>query len=325
MLKNNDEIRVIAPSRSMVILSEETIEIANNTLKNMGLNVSFGKNVMKKDDYYIIGSIKGRINDLHDAFKDYNVSCILTAIGGYNLNQILPYIDYELIKNNPKILCGYSDITALSNAIYAKTGLITYSGPHYSTFGMKRGNEYTIEFFKKMFFENKKIKIKNSKFYSDDAWYIDQEDRNYIKNPGMKVKNEGEAKGIILGGNLSTFLLLSGTEYFPNPNKDVILFLEDDSENGDRFMVNFDRQFTSIMQTELFKHVKGIVFGRCQNVSDMNDKKWNALLDKKELNNLPIVFDADFGHTDPRFTFPIGGHCHLKVKNNKIDITIENK
>lgn len=147
-LKIGDEIRVIAPSRSMKILKEDTINIAKSRLENLGFKVSFGNNVMNSiNDNYKCASIEDRVSDLHDAFSNRNVKAILTVIGGYNVNQILDEIDYELIKNNPKILCGFSDITALTNAIYAKTGLVTYSGVHFSSFGMKYGFEYSLEFF----------------------------------------------------------------------------------------------------------------------------------------------------------------------------------
>ena len=144
-LNVGDEVRIIAPSRSFNLLSQETIDIATNRLEELGLKVSFGKNIRNEiDKNYCCASIEDRIEDLHDAFRDKNVKAILTVIGGYNVNQILDYIDYDLIKNNPKIICGFSDITALLNAITAKTGLVTYYGPHYSSFGMKKGFEYTL-------------------------------------------------------------------------------------------------------------------------------------------------------------------------------------
>ena len=139
-LKKGDEIRVIAPSRNMTLLSDETMNIATSRLEELGFKVTFGKNVNKSmNDVYCCGTIEERIEDLHDAFRDKNVKAILTVIGGFNVNQILHYIDFDLIKNNPKIICGFSDITALLNAIYCKTGLVSYYGPHYSSFGMKNG------------------------------------------------------------------------------------------------------------------------------------------------------------------------------------------
>src|SRR5680860_43589 len=121
-LKKGDKVRVIAPSRSMAIISQETRDIAKNRFEELGLELSFGKHIEEIDDF-VSSSIESRIEDLHDAFCDSRVKAIFTVIGGFNCNQLLQYIDWDLIKNNPKIFCGFSDITALNNAIYAKTGL----------------------------------------------------------------------------------------------------------------------------------------------------------------------------------------------------------
>ena len=124
----------------------------------MGLKLNFGKHLEEKDEF-VSSSVKSRIEDLHDAFRDQNVKAIITVIGGFNSNQLLKYLDWNLIKNNPKIFCGYSDITALNNAIFANTGLISYSGPHYSTFGQELYFEYTLEYFKKCFFSEDQFEI----------------------------------------------------------------------------------------------------------------------------------------------------------------------
>lgn len=148
-LKKADLVRVIAPSRSLAILSEHTKVIANQRFEDLSLRLSFGQHV-SDCDMFDSSSIQARLYDLHDAFRDKEVKAIFTVIGGYNVNQLLDGIDYDLIAANPKILCGYSDITALQNAIYSKTGLITYSGPHYSTLGMEQGIDWSINYFKKM-------------------------------------------------------------------------------------------------------------------------------------------------------------------------------
>ncbi len=181
----------------------------------MGFKVSFGKHLEEIDDFSS-SPINSRIEDLHNAFSDKNVKAILTVIGGHNSNQLLDYIDWELIRNNPKILCGFSDITALNNSILAKTGLVTYSGSHYSTFSQKLHFDYTLDYFKKCLMTNDQFEIKPSSEWSDDQWYIDQEKRNLIKNDGYLVINDGEAEGTIIGGNLCTFNLLQGTKYLPN-------------------------------------------------------------------------------------------------------------
>lgn len=323
-LKIGDEIRVIAPSVSMKFIKEDTINIAKSRLEDLGFKVSFGKNVMNCiNDDFKCASIEDRISDLHDAFSDKSVKAILTVIGGYNVNQLLDEIDYKLIKNNPKILCGYSDITALANAIYAKTGLITYSGVHFSSFGMKYGFEYSLEYFKKMFIENNWIEINSSKEWSNDLWFLNQEDRVFEPNKGMQIISEGEAEGKIIGGNLCTLNLLQGTEYMPDLDNSI-LFIEDDGLVGKEFIREFDRNLQSLLHTAKKIKINGIVIGRAENVSEMNYNKWvNILETKKQLKNIPIIINANFGHTTPIFTFPIGGIAKLVIKNNKINLKIK--
>ena len=322
-LKSGDEVRVIAPARSMNILGEDCKQIATERLESLGLKVTFGKHIMEADPDSFSTSIEARIEDLHDAFRDKNVKAILTVIGGFNSNQLLDYIDYDLIKENPKILCGFSDITALSNAIHARTGLVTYSGPHYSSFGMKKGFEYEFEYFKKIFFEENEIEVTSSKEWSDDAWFIDQENREFIPNDGMFIINEGEAEGKITGGNLCTLNLLQGTKYMPEI-KDRILFLEDDDMAGKLYFVEFDRNLQSLIHLPDFSKVKGIVIGRSQKATEMTKEKWIKLIKgKRELDKIPVIAGADFGHSTPIITFPIGGNAKLEAKNGKIKLTIK--
>lgn len=322
-LKAGDEVRVIAPSRSMTILGEDCKKIATERLEALGLKVTFGKYVMEADEDYLIASAQHRAEDLNEAFKDKNVKAILTVIGGFNSNQILDLIDYEAIKENPKIFCGFSDITALSNSIYAKTGLVTYSGPHYSSFGMLKGFEYELEYFKKMFFSDEEFEVVSSKEWSDDLWFIDQENREFIPNDGMFVINEGKAEGEIVGGNLCTLNLLQGTKYMPNiENK--ILFLEDDNMVGKIFLMEFDRNLQSLIHTPEFKTVKALVLGRAEKDCIMTKEKWIKMIkNKPELKNIPVIAGVDFGHTTPIIAFPIGGKARLEAKDNNIKLFIK--
>src|SRR5690554_6907192 len=210
-LKPGDEIRVIAPSMSMSILKEKQVEIAEERLRRLGFTVTYGKNAFIQNEFFS-SSIGERIADLHEAFSDPNVKGILTAIGGYNSNQLLKFIDYELIRNNPKVFCGFGDITALTAAIHKKTGLITYSGPHFSSFGMKHGFDYTFTSFLDAVTNDAPYEVSPSAEWSDDPWYFDQDKRNFIKQDSYLVLQEGEAEGKLIGGNLSTLNLLQGTE-----------------------------------------------------------------------------------------------------------------
>lgn len=318
-LKKGDEVRVIASSSSFSLLSEETIKIANERFSELGLKVTFGKHIMETDEF-LSSSIESRIEDIHDAFLDKNVKAIFTVLGGFNANQMLKYIDWDIIKNNPKIFCGYSDVTILNCSIFQKTGLVNYYGPHYSTFGQKLYFDYTLNCLKKCLFSEEKLSITLSSDWSDDPWYINQENRSLIKNKGYLIINDGEAEGTILGGNLCTFNLLQGTEYFPTLDNNIILFLEDDELSNP---ITFDRDLQSLIHQPGFEMIKGLVIGRFQKKSNMLDENLIRIIKtKKELNGMPIIANVDFGHTDPKITFPIGGEVKIMVKNSEIKIEI---
>jgi muramoyltetrapeptide carboxypeptidase LdcA involved in peptidoglycan recycling len=317
-LVQGDRIAVIAPAKSFSVLSKNSIEIANKRFKEMGLEVVFGKHT-QEIDLFDSSSIKNRIDDLHSAFQDPSIKAILTVIGGFNSNQLLKYIHWDLIKNNPKIFCGYSDITVLQNAMLTKAGLVTYSGPHYSSFGQLLNFEYTFDYFKKCLFSAENFEIKASPVWSDDAWYLNQQDCNLIENYGPYSIVEGEASGVIVGGNLTTLQNLKGTEYFPSL-RNSILFLEDDYESSPHHV---DRNLQSLLFLEDFKHVRGIVFGRFQKQSTMTKHSLQKIIEtKKELQSIPIIADVDFGHTSPMITFPIGGEILIKASNNETKIIV---
>ena len=319
-LKASDGVRVVTPARSLAMswINEELKEKAIQRFKKLGLNLSFAEHVNEIDDFNS-SSIQSRVSDLHEAFADKSIQLVITVIGGFNSNQLLRYLDYDLIKANPKILCGYSDITALANAIYAKTGLVTYSGPHFFSFGDKQGFDYTLENFKKCLLEDKPFEVKPSPKWSDDKWANDQENRNFVKNEGFWIINEGEAEGKIIGGNQCTLNLLQGTEYMPNI-KDSILLLEDDDE---AHVATIDRDLQSIIHQPDFEKVRAIVFGRFQPATKMTRELLTQIVkSKKELNPLPVIGNVNFGHTTPIITFPIGGTAKLLARNNEVKLEI---
>lgn len=317
-LKPGDKVAVIAPSQSLAIIPKENQGIANDRFKELGLELVFGKNV-NENGSFSSSSSKSRISDLHEAFSNKEIKAIIAVIGGFNSNQLLRHIDWELIKNNPKIFLGYSDITALQNAIFAKTGLVTYSGPHYSTFGQKLYFDYTLEYFKKCLFSDEPFEIKSSENYTDDQWYLDQENRNPIKNPGPYIINEGEAEGTILGANLCTFNLLQGTKYFPDLTNSI-LFLEDDAMSIPEL---FDRDLQSLTHQPEFEKARGLVIGRFQKKSNMTKELLTEIIKtKKELDQLPVIADADFGHTQSLITFPIGGETKISAQERGVKIEI---
>lgn len=312
-LKKGDKVVVVAPSDSLSLIAKEIRDIAHQRLEDLGLEVVFGEHVEEVDEFDS-SCIESRVSDLHTAFLDKSVKGIFAVIGGYNCNQLLRYLDWGIIQNNPKVFVGYSDTTTLQNAMYTKTGLVTYSGPAYSSFGEKEYFDYTLEYFKKCIFEEKNFTILPSEQWSDDNWYKDQRHRTPVKNDGWLVINEGKAEGKIFGGNLCTFNLLQGSEYFPDISGSV-LFLEDDAESK---IGNFERDLQSVIHLPNFNKVKGIVIGRFQKKSEIKkDQLERVIKTKKELNSIPILANVDFGHTSPMMTFPVGGEISIEVSKEK--------
>lgn len=316
-LKKGDKVMIIAPARGLKIIGQDVRQIATERLNKLGLEVVFAPNTTDANwDYMGSSSIENRVEDIHTAFKDNSIKAILTVIGGFNSNQLLKYLDYELIRNNPKIICGYSDITALLNAITAQTGLQTYYGPHYSSLGMKYGCDYTFEHFVKMLTTDNVDEIEPSQVWSDDLWFLDQEKRDFDANEGYWIIHQGQAKGVIAGGNLCTYNLLLGTPYRRKFTEDTILFIEDTASAP---LQDIERDLQALIHQEDFKNVKGIVIGRFQKDSKITKEGLEYIINtKKELKNLPIIANVDFGHTYPLLTIPLGGTA--TINNNKIII-----
>ena len=311
-LKSGDEIRVVAPSRGLKMIGADSRELAEKRFGEMGLKVTFGTNTTD-ENWDLMGTteIEKRAVDIMEAFTDHKVKAIFTIIGGFNSNQLLPFLDYDVIRNNPKIFCGFSDITALLNGIYAQTGLVTFSGPHYSSFGMLKGFDYTWDYMQKMLIGKGSAQVLPSESWSDDLWFLDQQKREMIKNDGYWTLHEGEARGTIIGGNLGTLVLLNGSKYRPEFKDNTILFVENCySSGGDD--ADFLRQLQAMAYQPDFAKVKALVIGRFQKASDISRTKLEYIVNAiPQLRELPIVANVDFGHTTPMLTLPIGGRCEL--------------
>jgi muramoyltetrapeptide carboxypeptidase LdcA involved in peptidoglycan recycling len=306
-LRPGSSVRVIAPSRSLAIIGSDTRAEADRKLAALGLKISFGEHVGDCDDFSS-SPAAARLADLHAAFADPEVGGILTVIGGFNANQLLTGIDYSLVAAQPKVLCGFSDITALSNALYARTGLVGYSGPHYSSFGMKHHFGYTEAGFAACVMADEPIELAASPTWSDDTWFLDQEDRHLEPGSGWWVLQEGEAAGTIVGGNLCTLNLLQGTSFMP-PLDGAVVLVEDDEQVRPW---DFDRDLVSLLQQPAFGGVTGVAIGRFQKATGMTrDLLAQIVASKPELAGLPVIANVDFGHTTPIITFPVGGTVEL--------------
>ena len=317
-LQPGSNVRVIAPSRSLAIISAEVRAEANRKLGALGLQLSFGEHADESDDF-LSSSVQARLADLHAAFADPEVDAIMTVIGGFNSNQLLAGIDYGLVTEHPKVLCGFSDITVLSNALHARTGLVGYSGPHYSSFGMKKHFEFTEAGFRACLMAAEPFDLAPAPAWSDDAWFLDQENRQLHSGEGWWVLQEGEAAGPIVGGNLCSFNLLQGTPFLPSLAGSVV-FAEDDDRSKPW---DFDRDLVSLLQQPGFAGVTGLVMGRFQQGSGMTRELLAQIVaSKPELAGLPVIANVDFGHTTPTITFPVGGTVEVLADRSAPRLTI---
>ncbi|MGB0838807.1 MAG: S66 peptidase family protein, partial [Chitinophagales bacterium] len=236
-LRPNDTVGIVAPCSK---LAAGKLDEAIEKIKNLGLKVKLGNHVSKKNGY-LAGTDAQRLDDVHRMFADPTVSAVWSVRGGYGSSRILPKLDYSLIRKNPKILIGYSDMTALLQAVYKKTGLVGFHGP----MGTSTFNDYVVKHFKKIIMNPQPQLVIN---------YAEANSNN--EDPLFKTHaiRDGIAKGKLMGGNLTLLAALAGTPYdFNFRNK--LVFLEDIGEKPYRI----DRMLTQLMQSSNLDEASGIV------------------------------------------------------------------
>ena len=274
-LEKGDTISIIAPSGG--VKSDENLLRATAYLKSLGYNVKWGKNVLKTNKY-LAGTDNERLEDLHNAFKDKGINAIIALRGGYGAIRLINKIDYNLIKQNPKIFAGYSDITGLSAMLLKHSGLITYSAPMINgDFGIKSKDKFTIDNFFKTVATTEKQEIK-----------------------AQTILKEGKASGITFGGNLATLVSLCGLDFIPNQK--FIFFAEDLNEP----VYKLDKMFTQLLNIEEFrKNISGIVFGE---FLDIDNDEWLNSLQKEIVQELkvPAISGLKITHAREKLTIPIG-------------------
>ena len=277
-LKIGDTIAIIAPSGPVEF---EPVSRAKQYFERKGYKVKLGEHLFDSDRY-LAGSDEARAEDLHNAFLDDEVNAIVCARGGYGAIRLIKFIDFELIKNNPKIFCGYSDITLLSALFLKYANLITYSSPMaVSDFAGETINEVTEASFFKVLGGEKD-------FYMSEVTYL-----------------PGKAEGIMWGGNLSTLVSLCGIDFIPD--QDFIFFAEDVNEP----VYKLDKMLNQLINIKKFRNnIKGIAFGEFTGV---DDEEWLTALLQEASNILgvPSYGGFKFTHSCEKQTLPYGGYAVL--------------
>lgn len=279
-LVKGDKISIIAPSGPVDI---EKIHNAKKYFETKGFIVELGNNINSKQDYQA-GNELSRLEDLHNAFLDKETKAIICARGGYGALRLIDNIDYQIIKNNPKIFCGYSDITILNAMFFKKANLITFSGPMaQSDFG-----DIIDQFTENSFFE-----ILTNNFYE-------------IQPINPKIYKNGNTEGLLIGGNLATITSLCGRDFVPNT--DFVFFAEDLNEP----VYKIDRYFTQLLSIPEFKNnIKAIILGEFLDIDNKEyfDKFFTNLAEEL---NIPIISGYPISHSKIKATIPYGSTCKLE-------------
>ena len=299
-LKKGDTIGVIAPSN---YIEKDDLEYINASIALMeasGFKVKFGKYVFEDTLGYVTSPEK-RAADINWAFKDDEVKAIMCVKGGEDSNTTLDYIDYEMIKKHPKIICGFSDNTSILNAIHEKTGLVTYHGPTFKSLTSWETG-YAYKQFIKTFVENTESLIMGE---PEDEYTTIQ---------------AGQATGELVGGNLSLFTKLVCGKYTVNV-QDKILFLEELGFEATPEMVNSNIYY--LKQNGVFDRIAGLWIGNYEHPSKVSIEKIikNAIGDEYKF---PIIKSDNFGHIDKKIIIPIGTKAEINT-NEKIKIKLVEK
>lgn len=304
-------------SSSSPIVSRDAANRAYKYIENMGFKV-YEHPQCKLSTGHTAGTITQRVQAIHNLIADPSIGALMAFWGGANTNQILPYLDYYLIKKNPKVIIGFSDTSALTLAITKLTGLVTFMGPAAITYSKPEPFNYSWNYFSEICINGNNVITKDSPTYADDLFFLRKDSNHRIlqKNSGRKVYHHGRVKGEVVAANLQTLMVLAGTRFFPKlENK--ILFIEE-SEDTKKSMVH--RFFTHLGQAVRVNKLKGVVIGRfcSQTGFDNTDSVKNMLQDVFPEVSIPILYNLDFGHSDPLFTIPNGGIASIDTRKNII-------
>jgi muramoyltetrapeptide carboxypeptidase len=278
---------------------------AKEAMEAMGLKVKVGSN-FKNRFGHLAGTDEERAADFNAMFADPEVKAIICLRGGSGAARILPLIDYQQVKANPKPLLGYSDITALHCALYSQTGLISFHGPN----GSGSWNSFHANQFQQLFFDQKLLSFKNEVTKGDDL---------VAKGNRIQTLTKGTVEGKILGGNLTVLTALSGTPYYPDFH-DAILFIEDVGEDPYRI----DRMMSTLKLNGTLGKIKGFVFGQCSDCkpgSGYGAFTVDQIMDQYIIPlGIPAYFGAMIGHISKQFIIPVGARVRLNADQGSITL-----
>lgn len=296
-LKKGDLIGVVAPASPIIGDNIEEIQNAKKIIENLGYKVKFSENLFSNSQNYS-ASAKEKAKDINEMFKNSNIKMIWCAKGGENSNSTFEYLDFDMIKQNPKIICGYSDITSLTNIITQKTGLITYSSTNFKTVATDE-TDYSLKQVLKRFVDG---------------------DLQLGEEADYRIIQKGNVEGQLIGGNLSLTKALVAGKYNIDFT-DKILFLEELGLETCPALAN--NYLYYMKQNDTFKKIRGIWLGNYTHESKITLER--ILLDVigNEFDG-PIIKSDNFGHIEKKIVIPIGTNAKIDT-SKKLPIELLEK
>lgn len=289
-LQRGDTLALINPSGA--IHERAPYRIAAETMQALGFLVREAPNLRARYGHFA-GTDAQRASDVNAMFADPGVHGILAMTGGSGGNRILPLLDYELIRRNPKFLGGFSDITALINAVHARTGLVTFHSP----VAESEWNGFSVEHFRGTVMEAQPMLLANP---------LDKDDNLVPRSGRTSTLRGGRARGPLVGGNLAVLTSMAGSPYWPAFDG-AILFLEDINE----YIYRVDRMLSTLKIAGVLQRVAGVVLGAFTKCEPGDGRYGTLTLDEvfddyfKPLD-VPVYSGAMFGHIKRKFTLPVG-------------------
>ena len=293
-LNPGDTVALVSPSKA----TDEALDlqIAQEVMQALGFKVKTGQHLASRRGH-LAGTDAERAGDLNAMFADPQVKAIICLRGGSGAARLLPLLDYDLIRRNPKVLLGYSDITALHNAIHAQTGLVTFHGPN----GTGSWNAFNADQFRRVFFNRELMQYQN---VIDAKGELAQRQNRTITLSG------GKAQGELIGGNLTVLTALAGSPYLPKFDG-KILFLEDVGEAPYRI----DRMLSTLKLMGALDRISGFIFGECTDCDPEGGFGWLTMdqifEDHIKPLKIPAYRGAMIGHIRQQFIVPVGGKVEM--------------
>lgn len=333
-LSAGDTVAVISPSFPGLPRFKARAERAAGSLRKVGLKVVFAPN-SSLDTGFSAGSGAQRAEDIHWAFAAPEVKGIVAAIGGLNCNAVLPHLDFELIRSHPKILVGYSDVTALLASVFTRSKLITFHGPALlPEWGEFPGpHPFTIEAFLKATFSTGPLGLlPTAPAWTDEflEWGTGADSRPRVMRPnsGWTTLLEGSGTGVLFGGNANTLSALCGTPFLAPPEEETVFMLELTNASP----AAFDQMLEQLLQGGYFLRAKAVIVGRYHGYDKSSGGAPQSTTEAMQLGieevareklrslEIPVISRVDCGHTDPMLTLPLGVRCRVSTKSPAIEI-----